>query len=148
MTKQFSDSWEDVVAAKIGKILVDQFDNGFRFLVMRGPAALCAYFGVSKDHPLAGRSYDDIPIECHGGLTYATEGKGNWPEGWYWYGWDYAHCDDYVIYDDTMTTPRNGKKWTVKTVVKDSWWTIESFKKLAQLMEAAINDVPKDKQPD
>ena len=139
-TVQLSDSWEDVVAAESGKILVDRFEDGFRFLVMRGPSTLCAYFGVSEDHPLAGKAYDDIPIECHGGLTFASGGRDNWPKGWYWYGWDYGHCDDYAIYDDTLSGLRNGKKWTVKAVVEDSWWTVHSFKKLARLVEAATTD--------
>src|SRR3990167_762358 len=32
----------------------------------------CGYVGISEDHPLFGKSYEDIDINCiHGGLTFS-----------------------------------------------------------------------------
>lgn len=55
----------------------------------------CGYVGLSEDSPFYGKNYEDIPIECHWGLTYGRpyltehEDKDTW-----WIGFDCAHCDD------------------------------------------------------
>ncbi len=88
-------TWEDIVAAEGGKIFKDIFDEGVRFIIMKGGSSLCGYVGIPIDHPLAGFDYDDLPIEAHGGLTFSAKGHKHWPEGYWWYGWDYAHSGDY-----------------------------------------------------
>ena len=90
-------TWEELKELKSGTILYDEYDEGLRFIVMRGPPALCGYVGVPESHPLAGHSYDDLPVEAHGGLTFGQKGDGRWPEGYFWYGWDYAHSGDYCF---------------------------------------------------
>jgi len=135
---------------EIGRVVYDKFDEGLRFIVMRGPASWCAYVGVPKDHPLAGFSYDDLPsVEAHGGLTFASEGnsKGSWPQGYYWYGWDYAHAGDVSVYDHDIKIRVSGpnpdyKDWTVAEVVKDSWDALYDFKKLVKFAEKITS--PKD----
>ena len=132
-------TWEELVAMKSGTILHDEFDEGIRFIVMRGPDSLCAYVGVTIDHPLAEHSYEDLPVIAHGGLTFASKGRDAWPEGWFWYGWDYSHCDDYAFYYDqpplASSFLRDGRKWLVKDVLEDSWETIYGIKKLLKLAE-------------
>ena len=86
-------TWKDVVAAEVGHIFIDEFDENVRFLVLRSRASLCAYLGVPVGHPLAGFSCELLPIHAHGGLTYAGAGEGEMrPKDFYWYGWDYGHC--------------------------------------------------------
>src|SRR5688572_17088313 len=102
---ELPDTWDAVVSAPVGHIFEDRHEDGVRFLIMRGPAALCAYVGVPDSHPLAGQSYDDMPIQCHGGLTYGDNGGDKWPKGWYWYGWDYAHSGDRSVYTDLHPVP-------------------------------------------
>lgn len=133
-------NWEELKQQPSGTILHDEFGEGVRFIVMRGPGSLCAYVGIPIDHPLANQNYGDLPISAHGGLTYSSEGKGSWPEGFYWYGWDYAHSGDYVFYnDDTPLSSKfyhgEDKKWLVKDVIDDSWETLYEFKKLLHLVE-------------
>lgn len=136
-----SDSWEDVLEAEPGKVLYEDAAEGCRFLIMRGPASLCAYVGVPESHPLAGYNYDDVPLRVHGGLTFSDKGGGTFPEGWWWYGWDYAHCDDYAVYYDKYPTElspreRRDKKWTVREVYNDSYWEgWSSFQYLAKLAQ-------------
>ena len=140
--------WE-VLGMKEGEILEDWHVGCVRAIIMRGPASLCAYLGVPEGHPLAEQDYDSIPLNCHGGLTFASKGEGRkkehgWPEGYYWYGWDYSHCDDAAVYSFESymlaiePNPR-GKQWTVKEVkdeVKDVLW---DFKILCELAETITN---------
>jgi hypothetical protein len=134
------DAWQEVVDAEVGHIFVDKFDEGLRFLIMRGPFHLCAYVGVPESHPLAGQNYDDLPIQCHGGLTFAAKGGEKlgetWPAGFYWYGWDYGHLDDQTIMPKVPgLSDRGGHKWTVSEVEGDSWQALYEFKRLVRVAE-------------
>lgn len=132
-------NWEELRQQSSGTILHDEFNEGVRFIVMRGPASLCAYVGIPIDHPLANQGYDDLPIVAHGGLTFASKGRDAWPEGFYWYGWDYAHAGDCAFYDDEFRVAGKvnlDKKWLVKDVIDNSWETLYEFKKLLHLTEA------------
>jgi hypothetical protein len=135
-------TWADVKAAETGHVFLDKFDEGVRLIIMRGPCNLCAYIGIPKEHPLAGFEYDDVPISCHGGLTYASEGGKQWPEGFYWYGWDYGHSGDATYYDEPplrgMYSHNDDHKWTPGEVEEDSWTTIWEFQKLAKLAEKIL----------
>ena len=108
----------------------------------RQPYAWCVYLGVPLDHPLAGFDYDNIPLSVHGGLTFAREGEGGKyrPKGWYWYGWDYGHCDDASVYDfKSVTTFDAGKKWTLKEVKDEAQYAAWDFAKLKSLTERIAN---------
>ena len=129
-------TFEELAKFESGTILKDWFDNGVRYLIMRGPAALCAYFGVPLDHPLAGFGYDDLPVDCHCGLTFGSEGDGEMrPAGVYWYGWDYAHSGDKSFYDIEYGTDRGDKEWTVEDVEKDIQWNTYGINRLVKLAE-------------
>ena len=41
-------TWEELKELKSGAILHDEFDEGIRFIVMRGPSHLCAYIGIPE----------------------------------------------------------------------------------------------------
>jgi hypothetical protein len=141
-------TWEELKSIKSGTILHDTFEEGIRFIVMRGPSSLCAYIGVPITHPLSGHDYNDMPINCHCGLTFSMKGdKDNFPDGFYWYGWDYSHCDDYSFYYDDLPSSMHhsrGKKWLVEDVVKDSWEAIYDFQKLMKLSESIKNNFIKE----
>ena len=134
-------AWE-VLDMEVGHIAADMFDDGLRVLIMRGPVALCCYVGVPLAHPLAGHSYDDLSIECHGGLTYSNSGGDRWPEGFWWYGWDYAHAGDRCVYAyrepllSRFPLRADEKEWTVEDVKKDIWDALYGFKKHMRLAEA------------
>ena len=138
-------SFEAIAKDEVGTIYHDEFDEGVRFIVLRGPGSLCAYAGIPIKHPLAGKDYDDLPVEAHGGLTFSQKGKGgdeHWPKGYWWYGWDYAHSGDFSLHslkDPSGNVGIKEKKWTVKDVVEDSWDTLYDFKKLIKLAEKIYN---------
>lgn len=69
-------------------------DTGLRVLVRVGSVSYCAYVGVQTGHVLA--DLEDLDFNCHQGITYQKWGckESGFPEGWFWWGWDYAHfCD-------------------------------------------------------
>jgi len=50
---------------------------------------LCGYVILTEDSDYFGVDYDDIRVDCHGGLTYASD------QGPYWViGFDCAHLGD------------------------------------------------------
>lgn len=124
---------------EVGKIVYDIFDEGLRFIIMRGPYHWCGYIGIPIDHPLAGFSYEDILfISAHGGLTFADKGKNEWPVNYYWYGWDYGHLGDYSHFNEknfVFKLEQDEKDWTLQEVIEDSQDTIYEFKKLMKLAE-------------
>lgn len=125
-------SFAELAAMKSGTILEDGYENGVRYIIMRGPCALCAYVGVPEGHPLAGKDYDDIPLGVHGGLTFAGRGDGRRPEGMYWYGWDYGHAGDVPFYAGAREP---GKAWTTSDVREEIWGATYEFAKLMRLAE-------------
>ena len=125
-------SWEELKAATPGTIYHDEVRGGVRELVMRGPVALAAYAGVPLDSKLAKiANYDHIDVPAHGGLTFGRVADNFHPAGWYWYGWDYAHLGDQLLFDTvTNLTSPDYKRWLPGMVIKDSQRTWRAFRKL------------------
>ena len=87
------------------QILDEGIYNNFHYAIVSLGSHPCAYVELPKEHKWYGKYYDNIPIDCHGGLTYSsTQGiicplnNPNHRDG-YWIGWDYAHYGDYVYND-------------------------------------------------
>lgn len=58
----------------------------------------CGYIGIPKDNKFYGLMYDDVDIDVHGGLTYASSDcNSEYPvkttDTW-WIGFDCAHFGD------------------------------------------------------
>jgi hypothetical protein len=70
---------------------------GLRAVVIIHPAGhRCGYVAVPEGHKYHGKGYDDVPVNVHGGLTYAG-GKSDYPApsaGLWWLGYDCAHLGD------------------------------------------------------
>lgn len=70
--------------------------NGYPCVVLVMPMGYrCGYVGVPKTHPAYGKDYDELHIDCHGGLTYADDHLYNQDdaETW-WLGFDCGHAGD------------------------------------------------------
>jgi hypothetical protein len=93
---------------------------GFDFYVVnQGGWHPCAYVVLHKGHVFNGVPYYDIPLECHGGLTYGQprlEGV-KLEDGEYVIGWDYAHYGDYM--PDASGGYGAHKKWTTTEIVNE-----------------------------
>lgn len=100
---QLNRTFEECKKDKVGTIYYDNEHYGFRVVVLRGGFSLCAYIGLPHNHPLAGKGYDDIKLNVHGGLTYASSSSESdllpRERDLYWYGWDYGHYMDKPMYD-------------------------------------------------
>jgi len=99
------DNFWDLTKLETGTLVYDMVKDGFRLLIMRGPAGWCCYIGVPTHSPLARLEYDDPALsdfDCHGGLTFSNDGDDVWrPAGWWYFGWDYGHAGDWSpIYDE------------------------------------------------
>jgi hypothetical protein len=129
-------TFEQARSAGVGTIFIDRFDEGLRFVVLRGRCSLCAYVGIPKDHPLAGHSYEDLPVQAHGGLTFAGNDIKGMPSDMFWYGWDYSHCYDFSFYDKDGDYNEKAKHWTPDDVAEDSWSALYDFRHLLKLAEA------------
>ena len=122
-----------------GHVFKDWVDEGVRCLVVQGPHSVNAYVGIPTTHPLANHSYDDIPVDVHGGFTYSQEGDGYFPVGYWWYGWDYAHAGDESTSDDPQTAEImrcvSGHLWTADEVVSEVYGMLYEFHQLQRLAE-------------
>ena len=134
-------TFEDARAMSSGTLVYDEFDEGVRVVIIRGPASLNCYMGIPQDHPLAGHGYDDICVRAHGGLTYSGNGVMGCPEGFYWYGWDYAHAGDVSMYDFPIQFSDDDVEWTPAMIKKDAWESIYDFKRQMKLAEAIAKKI-------
>ena len=94
---------------------------GLEYYIMSLGTHPTAYVRIPVDHWLyKATSIYDIPIECHGGITYCGDhlltSETEKLNGTF-IGWDYAHCDDYVGF-----WPNDGfrndscHKWTTEEI--------------------------------
>ena len=115
--------------------VIDMLDKGiykgYHYAIVSFGSHPCAYIELPKGHKYYGKDYDDIPIDCHGGLTYSREGilpsSNDYHKDGYWIGWDYAHLGDYCgwlnVFDST------GKKWTTEEILQEVKEVIEQLSK-------------------
>lgn len=71
--------------------------KGFQCCIIFQPYGYrCGYVLVPQWHSCFEQDYDDIPVKCHGGLTYSSHKlmERKYP-GW-WIGFDCAHAGDTV----------------------------------------------------
>lgn len=127
-------TWEQLAGIPEATVLVDEWEDGLRFIILRGPSHLCSYIGIPQNHPLAGFDTDDISINAHGGITFSAGGYGSLPKENWWYGWDYGHSGDCAFYDKPYEGP-DKKRWLVTDVIKDSADAKWEMKKLMALAE-------------
>lgn len=95
---------------------------GFNYYIMNLGTHPCCYVKISKNHAFFKKGYDDIDIDCHGGLTYASNylmgvDTDALDENWY-IGWDYAHFGDYMYFKKNMKL--DGHKWTIDELREDA----------------------------
>lgn len=145
-----------------GAVLKDftDIETQLRVLVVRGPLSFCAYLGVPNGHPLSGM--EDLQL-AHG-HNFQQHGSAEtiWPEGWYWWGWDYAGSGSQISLADaenlrlppelleifekgiaraTSFDGRSVKNWTVDEVIEDVFDVLVDLKQKMQVAQAASSRV-------
>lgn len=84
----------------------------------------CGYAQIPKTHPcFLVSSYDDIPIDAHGGLTYGGYSK-KLNENWL--GFDTAHAGDRRADEEES----KGHFWTLEEVMKETEGMVDQLEKL------------------
>ncbi len=107
--------------------------EGFDCLLARVPhhLAWCGYVAVPKGHPAFGKSYDDVTVDVHGGLTYANECSHvvchMSDDGVWWLGFDTAHCHD--------VSPINGGPLYGQQEYRDVAYMTAETKRLAEQLK-------------
>lgn len=100
------------------------------------PSWYVAYVGVPEDHVAASVMYEDVPVDVHGGLTFAADDLAEVDEDGEkpvkWFGWDYNHAADH--------------KGTVEVseVVEEAEDVVEQFKEMTakDIVERKIRFLP------
>lgn len=111
--------------------------NGFECHVMKmtfesdGSFHRCGYVTIPKKHICSSMSYDDIPLNIHGGLTY-SEGST--------FGFDTAHSGDLR----SNELERKGHFWSLEDVVKETNKMARQFSKITmlQIMKYKLRYMP------
>lgn len=108
-------------------MLDEDIYKGFHYAIVSLGSHPCAYVELPEHHKYYGKDYDEIPIECHGGLTYSSSdgiASRNSPlrRDGFWIGWDYAHLNDYVyrIFD-------HGKRWSTEEILVEVMYVIDQL---------------------
>lgn len=65
--------------------------DGVKCIIIRHPSLkhLCGYIDLTRDFSEYGKSYDELNVHCHGGLTYSEQNDKYWR-----IGFDCAHSGD------------------------------------------------------
>lgn len=84
--------------------------RGFKYVIaLMSMGHRCGYIAIPKDHELYGKDYNELLLDCHGGLTYSDDGypldDGNW-----YIGFDCAHLGDGKDYDALVKYFNGSKK--------------------------------------
>lgn len=103
--------------------------RGFDYVIVTYGMHPCAYVRVPDSHEYYGKDTDEIPVECHGGITYAEHGLPQIGRKYgYYIGWDYGHCGDYVCLP--FCNEENRKKWTVNEIFEEVKNVVSQLKKV------------------
>ncbi len=118
------------------EILVKENPGDYMLLVVTYGTHPCAYVGIPLTHPLARKPCNEIEIDCYGGLTFGEDGyfvakrfKDDDLRDYYWYGWDYAHSEDFGYYPAYPHPFLDGKAWRVEEIYQQALDVIRQFKK-------------------
>jgi hypothetical protein len=120
-------------------------------LVVRGlKGAWCGYVGVTAEHPDFGKNLNDVDVDVHGGLAFASfcqpgpDGKAichivENEEKIYWFGFDCCHYMDDCHYIDEVPGLRRyfGANVTYKTY-KPLAYVKQEVTKLARQLKGTL----------
>lgn len=104
------------------EILDEGYYKQYHYAIVSLGSHPCAYVELPENNQYYGKDYDNIPIECHGGLTYSAYGllPTSHPEykNGYWVGWDYAHYMDYTFFP-IPDYECSGQIWTTEQILSE-----------------------------
>lgn len=101
-------------------ILVEGTFKGYQFWILSYGTHPCAYVELPPKHPYYGKKieeYFELPLDVHGGITFARDRLWNLAKDTSIIGWDYAHCEDYMPCLKELAP--NLKKWTTNEIYEE-----------------------------
>src|SRR6266705_4271161 len=124
---------------------VDWMHAGLPCLALRNRDGVwCGYAAVPPGHPWHGRSYHNLNVEVHGGLTYSGACRGEIchapapgePDDVWWVGFDTGHCCDYAPGVEARLRGAPGElgyrsPYDHAAAVAADDWCIETYRTLA-----------------
>lgn len=119
----------DITVKKPARV-ADGFYRGFHFYVLTMGSHPCAYVDVGHSEFLADE------INCHGGITYENDILSTVSEKSHFIGWDYAHNNDFLVFNDQLAKeygePYRAHKYTLSGIVKECINVIDQIISLLQ----------------
>lgn len=121
-------------------VLYEGIYKDYTYFVISYGTHPCCYVALDSTHPYYEVFYDNIPVSCHGGLTFSEHGLIDCknkntliPEDYWVIGWDYHHVGDFSGFN----FGKNGylghsKKWTTEEL-------IEECKNVIDLLDSVAN---------
>lgn len=110
--------------------VVDGLYRGFHFYVLTMGSHPCAYVDIGHSKFIADE------INCHGGITYEDDTLATVPEKSYFIGWDYAHYNDFLAFNELLAKeygePYRAHKYTLSEIVKECANVIDQIIDLLQ----------------
>lgn len=110
------------------KSIADLLDSGtydgYEYAIVSRGFHPCAYVKFAESHRYYGVGYNNIPVDCHCGLTYSEKYLDVLPlsSGW-WIGWDYGHCCDYsgfMMHEHWKDVDASHyRKWTTAEILEE-----------------------------
>lgn len=112
--------------------------TGLPCLIVRNSectGALCGYVGVPPGHPLHGKSYNDVEVSVHGGLTFADKCRPEADDGGichvadpgepddvWWLGFDCAHAMDLSPHMEMVMAELRGGARSGRQIGEHPYW--------------------------
>lgn len=94
------------------EILHEDIYKGYKFYIVSYGTHPCCYVEIPVTSPYYEKGYDDIPIFCHGGLTFS--GERDFANFAWCIGWDFAHAGDQY-----GTRWENGHEWLTEELLDE-----------------------------
>lgn len=118
------------ITVKKPERVADGFYRGYHFYVLTMGSHPCAYVDVGYSKFLADE------INCHGGITYEENILATVSEKSYFIGWDYAHYNDFLVFNDRLAKEYGesyrAHKYTLTEIVKECVNVIDQIIDLLQ----------------
>lgn len=118
--------------------------DGYNYYVINLGTHPCGYVEIPSTSKYFNVDYDNIPVECHGGLTY---GRGflhtvaDIEDDRYFIGWDYAHYGDYVGYHDSVFMSNYcDARYTTDDIVRECQRVIRQLKELEDVSDNNVEE--------
>lgn len=112
------------------ELLYNQIYKGYHYYILSLGVHPTAYIEIPRSNILFNKNWKQlydmgVYLPVNGGITYSSDklwtGDNTIMQNSWFIGWDYAHCDDYLGYDELypLEIRTGGKKWTIKEIIKE-----------------------------